>query len=572
LPFNPSLSDEAINALDRYVEGEGRVIACYQLPPRLGTSLGFDHAKYVKQDRPGQFAEMRFDGSVPLIPKSVRQKSWNITTLDPVGHRARVIGSWFNDAGQPTGLPAALLSDRGAFFTHILLPDDHETKKRLLASILGELSPALWEGLAKTAMDQVGQVGHCATLEEIAAFLKPYETTDCVATKLASGMQAWGKSRDFFEKKAWPDAMACARDANDLLVQAYLHVPQSPSREGRAFWNHSGAGVYPGDWDRSMKLLHENGFNMVLPNMLWGGSAHYPSDLLPRSGTFEKYGDQIKACCEAAKKYDMEVHVWKVNFNLSNAPKDLVESLRREGRTQVSVSGKPLDWLCPSHPENRKLELASMLEVVGKYPVAGLHFDYIRYPSRESCYCDGCRHRFEEQSGHPVSQWPEECYSGARKEEYNAWRCKQITMLVESVSHEAKRLCPEVKISAAVFGSYPACRESVAQDWPEWVQAGLLDFVCPMDYTEQDSEFVSLVKNQMKLIDGRIPLYPGVGATASNMSLSADRVVGQIHQARTLGASGFTIFNLDPKTAESIVPFIGFGVGAQPAVPPHQTP
>ena len=46
--------------------------------------------------------------------------------------------------------------------------------------------------------------------------------------------------------------------------------------------------------------------------MLWGGSAHYASDLLPRSETFEKYGDQLEQCCAAAKKHGLEVHVWKV--------------------------------------------------------------------------------------------------------------------------------------------------------------------------------------------------------------------------------------------------------------------
>ena len=81
-------------------------------------------------------------------------------------------------------------------------------------------------------------------------------------------------------------------------------------------WNHSGTGAYPGDWERSAKLLAENGFNMILPNMLWGGLAHYPSDVLPRSATFRKYGDQIEQCCAAAKRHGIEVHVWKVNYNL----------------------------------------------------------------------------------------------------------------------------------------------------------------------------------------------------------------------------------------------------------------
>jgi len=169
--------------------------------------------------------------------------------------------------------------------------------------------------------------------------------------------------------------------ANQRLTDAPRFPAASPPREVRAVWNHSGTGAYPGDWQRSAKLLAENGFNMILPNMLWGGVAHYPSDVLPPSATFQKYGDQIEQCCAAAKKHGIEVHVWKVNYNLATAPKDFVAKLRREGRTQVSAKGEPSDWLCPSHPENQKLELESMLEVARKYPVDGLHFDYIRYPT-----------------------------------------------------------------------------------------------------------------------------------------------------------------------------------------------
>jgi uncharacterized lipoprotein YddW (UPF0748 family) len=354
-----------------------------------------------------------------------------------------------------------------------------------------------------------------------------------------------------------------------LLVAVYLHAAEGPPREGRAMWNHSGTGAYPGDWERSAKLLAENGFNMILPNMLWGGVAHYPSNVLPRSATFKQYGDQIEQCCAAAKKYGLEVHVWKVNYNLENAPKKFVEQLRREGRTQVSVKGEPCNWLCPSHPENQKLERESMLEIARKYPVDGLHFDYIRYPDGVHCYCDGCRRRFEAQSGRAVSDWPKECFSGSRKEEYRDWRCRQITSLVAALSRDARKIRPGLKISAAVFGSYPACRESVDQDWPEWVKAGHLDFVCPMNYTASDAEFCSLVRSQMKLIEGRVPLYPGIGAWM--VKSSPDRVVGQIHHARSLGASGFAIFDFNPATAASVVPGVGLDAGVPRAVPPHHT-
>ena len=71
--------------------------------------------------------------------------------------------------------------------------------------------------------------------------------------------------------------------------------------------------------------------------------------------------------------------------------------------------------------------------------------------------------------------------------------------------------------------------------------------------------------NQLRLVDGQIPVYPGIG----QWRLSADRTVGQIHYARQLGAPGFTIFNLDSESIESAVPAIGLGVGRQQATPPH---
>jgi len=140
---------------------------------------------------------------------------------------------------------------------------------------------------------------------------------------------------------------------------------------------------------------------------------------------------------------------------------------------------------------------------------------------------------------------------------------------VAAVGREAKKLRPKLKISAAVFGSYPACRESVAQDWPAWIDAGCLDFVCPMNYTDDDAEFASLVRRQVKRIGGKTPLYAGIGVTLAGKTLAPDRVVGQILSARSLGAQGFCLFNFDPATA-AILPDVGDGIGDQPAAPPHK--
>ena len=299
------------------MQSGGKLLVCYRLPPRLAASLGFDHVEYVRQQRPGQFAQVRFDAAdLPGLPQSVQQDSWNIMDVRPAGHHARVIGRWYDQAGQPTGRAALLLSDRGAFFSHIILADDREGKKQMLAALLGHFSPPLWRQMAQAEIAYASQVGDCSDFSQVAERVKT--DGDAAAQRLIEKATASLAAADTqFARGQFAAAVESAHRGHDQLVEAYLRAQPVRRREGRAVWNHSGTGAYPGDWDRSARLLAQNGFNMILPNMLWAGQAHYPSDVLPRSETFAKYGDQIEQCIAAARKYGLEVHVWKVNFNLA---------------------------------------------------------------------------------------------------------------------------------------------------------------------------------------------------------------------------------------------------------------
>ena len=73
--------------------------------------------------------------------------------------------------------------------------------------------------------------------------------------------------------------------------------------------------------------------------------------------------------------------------------------------------------------------------------------------------------------------------------------------------------------------------------------------------------------NQLKLVGGRIPVYPGIG----QYRLADDRTVGQIFLARELGAAGFTMFDLSRESIGTAVPAIGLGAGRQKATPSHQS-
>ena len=427
-----------------------------------------------------------------------------------------------------------------------------------MLSLLCEADPALWPILIlkkAEALESIGQLPE--------GYEESLSSKVQIAPAIKDGTMFQGQRQNVdLYAKTYKELY----EAYETRVAAYLQSLPSKPNEFRAWWEHAGTGAYPGDWDRTMKELSENGFNAVFPNMLWGGAAHYESDLLPQSAVFERYGDQIAQAVAAGKKYGVEVHVWKVNFNASYVPKtrEFINDLRAQGRLQRKQNGEEVPWLCPSHPLNRKLEHDSMIEVAEKYDVDGIHYDYIRYPGEDYCYCDGCKERFTDflrsqglLKADETLNWPGDCFSTGRfKPEYDQWRCDHITALVAAIHTTVKEKNLKVKISGAVFSEFP---ERVFQEWPLWVERGYLDFVCPMNYTTCPAQFSDYIKAQLELTGHKIPIYPGIGATATGIWLKPEDVAAQIEIARQNGLGGFTIFNLNQATISEIPPALATG-------------
>ena len=572
LPNNSRISDAEANALDAFVAQGGRVLACYGLPDRLAALLGLADATWTKAALPGQFAAMRFKPGGPIgLPHVAKQASWNITRVRPASRNARIIAEWEDASGRPTGMPAVVLSDTGAFVSHVVLDDDRPAKVQMLRALMGHFDADLWPEIATGALKDSGTLGsRWKSFEEAEAAIRGLARTSprqaAVNRSLASARRERDRARAAMVRQRYHEALEPAAATRRYLTEAFATVQSPRQGEFRAVWCHSAYGVEGMTWDQAVANLKRNGFTAVVPNMLWGGSADYASDLLPVTERARKEGDQIAACLEACRKHGIEVHIWKVNWNLSTAPDAFVEKMRAEGRLQRTNGGKEVRWLCPSHPANFELERDSMLEVARKYAVDGIHFDYIRYPDGSTCYCDGCRQRFSAaqmvRSGRPfpgIKRWPEDVLRGGPLHaEYQEFRRQNITRLVQAVAEEARKIRPGIKISAAVFPNWPACRDEIGQDWSMWVREGYLDFICPMDYTASNREFRTRVQVQREEVKGRIPLITGIGASAPG--LDAVQTIEQALIAREEGAQGFILFNYDPRTASDHIPMMGRGL------------
>ncbi len=571
LPLNSVITAQTARLLKSFVASGGKLFVTYTLPDAVAPLLGLRQTDWLTQEAPGHFASIQLNTpDIPDMPASIRQASWNITVAEPTTPDTKIIGYWHNAKGEPTGLPALSIGKTGVFFSHIFLPDDIQRKMQMLAALLGHLVPEFRHTFAEQAIAAMTTIGHTKDFAALKQFVQRSDVPEANQA-LKVGTDLMKRARTEYDTGAYNTAITIARASRAELSKAYFLSHISVETEGRAVWNHSGLGAYPGDWERSAKELASAGINMILPNMAWAGVAHYPSKILPQSKTYTQYGDQLAQCVEAAHKHGLEVHVWKITWNLEGAPKEFVDKIRAEGRTQVSSTGQALNWLCPSHPKNVLLELESILEIVTNYDVDGIHLDYIRYPGSHACYCDGCRERFVLATRLQIDEWPAAVLpkTGAHSEKYTEWRTQQITRLLRLLHKRLRTVDPGIKISTAVFGAYPACVTSIGQDWIAWAKAGYVDFVCPMNYTEETDYFTELLVNQLARMPKSVAIYPGIGATASNSLLTPDAVVEQIYLSRNLGASGWTIFDYSLDISETVLPALAIGVAKRKAKLSH---
>ena len=559
LGYDADLSADATAWVARFSDGGGKVFSYYTLPPALQLRLGVYVGDYLRPSRP--YTAVDLPARLPYLPTELRQASWNINRAYPAADSVQVIGTWRDADGVPTTEAALLLSPRGAHLTHVLLADDPPAAGRLVAGLLGHFFPETWPLAVQGVLAQAATVGggEAALIEAV----KPNRR----ALPVLAEAQGWRRAaRDSLTAGRGPDALLAAETCRELTVRAYALVQPSRRGEFRGVWLHNPAGVADWGWERTCQVLAANGFNAVIANMLDAGAAAYPSRYLPSPGGAP---DQLAEAVTAAHHHGLAFHAWKVNYNLDEAAPDFVDGLRRQGRLQRRSGGAEVNWLCPSHPDNQALEIASMLEVVRDYPVDGIHFDYIRYPDADACYCDGCRDRFQTQSGCSVANWPEQVITGDLAEAFQQWRRQAITELVRAVSVEARRMRAEIQVSAAVFSDWPDTRTTIGQDWVTWAQAGYLDFVCPMDYEPDSGRFADLVTRQVKAVAGRVPLYPGIGAFRL---ADAAGVLNQVAATRSLGADGFVLFEYDTRLAREVMPLLHLGMTRHRSQPPHLGP
>lgn len=227
-------------------------------------------------------------------------------------------------------------------------------------------------------------------------------------------------------------------------------------------------------------------------NQAWFPSTH--ADAGPYTSCVSSVaGDPLAFLIDEAHAAGIEVHAWMNLLSLSaNGDAPLLKKygpgiLTRNRDLKGSLEEYKIDsqyFLEPGDPLVRS-ELADIVEeVLRTYPgLDGIQFDYIRYPDRHPAYgyTDSNVSRYLDATGLV------EVTEGSVL--WEQWKRDQVTGLLEQLVARTRAIRPAIRISTTGCAPYARAYLEAFQDWPSWLERGLVDFVTVMAYATDTARF-----------------------------------------------------------------------------------
>jgi len=284
-------------------------------------------------------------------------------------------------------------------------------------------------------------------------------------------------------------------------------------------------------------------FNTVFFQVRSRGNAMYRSALEPwaseLTGTLgaDPGWDPLDFAIREAHARGMVLHAW---FNVCRVwskgtpPRSTPLHVVRAHPGWVQRFGDDM-WIDPGIPEAREYTVRVMEDLVRRYPIDGIHLDYIRYPDRG----------FKDEDS-----WRRSGRRGSRDD----WRRDNVSLLVRNAYERLTAIRPSLQVGSAPIGIYRNIdgargwegRNAIFQDSRRWLREGYHDYVVPQIYwglTRRGSriDFEALVNDWKTNASGR-HVYAGIAAYKKQVHPWLHE---HIDACRELGADGAVFFRYE---------------------------
>ncbi len=355
-------------------------------------------------------------------------------------------------------------------------------------------------------------------------------------------------------------------DSAASRIPALSGVPGAPSgagasaTAGAADTSHAAAGldylwvVRPALVSREsiaqvVERAHAMGARGLLVQVVGRGDAWYQSELLPRPQALSDPSlDPLGELLPLAHAAGLEVHAW-MNCALvwsgpapPRDPRHVIRAhpewvvrlpggrsmalMREAERRRLKLEGV---FLNPAHPEARTWIANVAREIAIRYPVDGIHLDYIRQPGISLASDPASRVGFALEHGvdpQRLARLPGP-QRASMDSAWVAWQARQVTAVVQEVRDSLAAVRPGLRHNA--------------QAWRSWVRDGLIDRAFVMCYAPS----VQTVLQQMVQAAGTLGtqgrVVPGIAVFNSTPAAAA----AKIRAAAELGFHTLALYSYD---------------------------
>jgi len=328
--------------------------------------------------------------------------------------------------------------------------------------------------------------------------------------------------------------------------------------------------------DELLNTIKDSDIKNLFVQVRGRGDAYYDSKYEPRAFDVAEDFDPLKYLLEKTSKSDIKIHAWvNVSFvlNAEDYPPNEKHILAKhpkwvtydyKGRPMTTYSKNELEknlaegyFLDPGIPEVRTYFYNIIKDIISKYPVDGIHLDYIRYPYSgysyhykknlsDFGYNPIALKIFKKKYGFNPLKTNKLKISKSKKirqrEIFDKFRMDQITEIVKNVEKIVKSKDKNIILSAAVMPRYDRAKEVYFQDWTNWIEKNYIDFACVMSYSNNIEIFDEYLKyvNDKRYKD---KIKMGIGVINQNTDINI--TYEQIKRTYESEIMGYSLFSFE---------------------------
>jgi len=193
-------------------------------------------------------------------------------------------------------------------------------------------------------------------------------------------------------------------------------------------------------------------------------------------------------------------------------------------------------WLNPLHPEVQQFILDLIVEVVSHYDVAGIQLDdHFGLPVELGYDPFTVRLYQQEHQGKSPPHNP-------RDAEWMRWRADKITDFMQRIFQAVKAVKPNAIVSLSPNSQNFAYRVYL-QDWPTWVQRGLVEELVLQVYRNDLNRFsAELLQPAIQMARRQIPVGVGISSGSWRRPVAIAQIQQQVQAVRDRGFDGVSFF------------------------------